>query len=134
MPTPSWPGTNGGDGFTGQSPWAAWMSVWQRPDASTARGPGRLQRHGARLLDAKRLREVVDDRGAVGRGAELRVVRCSSVCRHDYLLLSFGRIVPPSRRTGIRDRTDRAAENYGGLARAVAPALWENCRLRGCRS
>src|SRR4051794_21348069 len=24
IPTPSWPGTNGGDGVTGQSPWAAW--------------------------------------------------------------------------------------------------------------
>ena len=34
MPTPSWPGTNGGVGFTGQSPFAAWMSVWQRPEAS----------------------------------------------------------------------------------------------------
>ena len=35
MPTLSWPGTNGGEGFTGQSPLAAWMSVWQSPDAST---------------------------------------------------------------------------------------------------
>ena len=33
-PTPSWPGTNGGVGVTGQSPWAAWMSVWHNPDAS----------------------------------------------------------------------------------------------------
>src|SRR5277367_3249542 len=46
MPTPSWPGTNGGVGVTGQSPWAAWMSVWHRPDASIrmatwpGRGPG----------------------------------------------------------------------------------------------
>src|SRR5688572_18746242 len=31
MPTPSWPGMNGGDGLTGHSPRAAWMSVWQRP-------------------------------------------------------------------------------------------------------
>src|SRR3954454_21304387 len=25
---------NGGVGLTGQSPWAAWMSVWHRPQAS----------------------------------------------------------------------------------------------------
>ncbi len=35
MPTPSCPGTNGGEGLTGQSPWAAWMSVWHSPRAST---------------------------------------------------------------------------------------------------
>ena len=29
------PGMKGGVGLTGQSPWAAWTSVWQRPDAST---------------------------------------------------------------------------------------------------
>jgi hypothetical protein len=23
---------NDGDGLTGHSPWAAWMSVWQRPE------------------------------------------------------------------------------------------------------
>jgi len=34
MPTPSWPGMNGGVGLTGQSPRQAWMSVWHRPDAS----------------------------------------------------------------------------------------------------
>src|SRR5215472_17191389 len=34
MPTPSWPGTNGGVGLTGQSPFAACMSVWHRPEAS----------------------------------------------------------------------------------------------------
>ena len=34
MPMPSWPGMNGGEGLTGQSPWAAWMSVWQSPDVS----------------------------------------------------------------------------------------------------
>ncbi len=34
MPIPSWPGMNGGDGLTGQSPWAAWMSVWQSPEVS----------------------------------------------------------------------------------------------------
>ena len=34
MPTPSWPGMNGAVGLTGQSPRAAWMSVWQMPDAS----------------------------------------------------------------------------------------------------
>jgi hypothetical protein len=32
-PMPSWPGTNGGVGLTGQSPCAAWMSVWQSPQA-----------------------------------------------------------------------------------------------------
>ena len=44
MPTPSCPGMNGGVGLTGQSPWAAWMSVWQSPEASirtsTSPGPG----------------------------------------------------------------------------------------------
>ena len=44
MPTPSWPGTNGGVGLTGQSPWAAWMSVWHSPlvsiRTSTWPGPG----------------------------------------------------------------------------------------------
>src|SRR5512132_1115428 len=35
MPTPSCPGINGGDGLAGQSPCAAWMSVWHRPVAST---------------------------------------------------------------------------------------------------
>src|SRR6516164_10563700 len=34
MPTPSWPGTKGGVGLTGQSPLAACMSVWHRPEAS----------------------------------------------------------------------------------------------------
>src|SRR5262245_32731137 len=34
MPTPSWPGMNGGLGLTGQSPCAAWMSVWHRPEVS----------------------------------------------------------------------------------------------------
>nr|WP_306747984.1 hypothetical protein [Saccharothrix yanglingensis] len=34
VPTPSWPGTNGGVGLTGQSPLAAWVSVWQMPDDS----------------------------------------------------------------------------------------------------
>src|SRR5450755_124967 len=32
MPTPSCPGMNGGVGLTGQSPCAAWMSVWHSPD------------------------------------------------------------------------------------------------------
>ena len=44
IPTPSWPGMNGGVGLTGQSPWAAWMSVWHRPEVSTltrtSPGPG----------------------------------------------------------------------------------------------
>src|SRR5262245_9347626 len=42
MPTPSCPGVNGRVGFTGQSPCAAWMSVWQRPEASmrTTISPG----------------------------------------------------------------------------------------------
>ena len=44
MPTPSCPGTNGGVGLTGQSPCAAWMSVWQSPLLSiltrTCPGPG----------------------------------------------------------------------------------------------
>src|SRR6266699_3279168 len=44
MPTPSCPGMNGTVGVTGQSPFAAWMSVWHSPDASirttTWPGPG----------------------------------------------------------------------------------------------
>src|SRR5580692_4348915 len=44
MPTPSCPGVNGGFGLTGQSPAAAWMSVWHSPEAcirtSTWPGPG----------------------------------------------------------------------------------------------
>src|SRR6202046_1356198 len=44
MPTPSCPGMNGGCGFTGQSPAAAWMSVWHSPEVcirtSTWPGPG----------------------------------------------------------------------------------------------
>src|SRR5262249_18477469 len=44
-PTPSWPGMNGGRGFTGQSPSAACKSVWQTPQASiltsTSWAPGR---------------------------------------------------------------------------------------------
>ena len=44
IPTPSCPGTNGGWGFTGQSPCAAWMSVWQIPQVcirtNTCPGPG----------------------------------------------------------------------------------------------
>src|SRR6476659_7913123 len=31
---PSWPGTNGSVGLTGQSPCAAWRSVWHTPQAS----------------------------------------------------------------------------------------------------
>jgi len=34
IPTPSWPGISGTAGLIGQSPCAAWMSVWQRPQAS----------------------------------------------------------------------------------------------------
>src|SRR6478735_6229245 len=45
LPTPSWPGMNGGCGFTGQSPSAACRSVWHTPQAaictSTSPGPGR---------------------------------------------------------------------------------------------
>ena len=68
MPTPSWPGTNGGDGLTGQSPWAAWMSVWQRPDASTLHPdlPGSSASCGD-LLDDERRAEVVHDGGAIRR-------------------------------------------------------------------
>ena len=33
-PMPSWPGMNGSVGFTGQSPCAAWRSVWHTPQAS----------------------------------------------------------------------------------------------------
>ena len=33
-PTPSWPGMKGGLGFTGQSPSAAWRSVWHTPVAA----------------------------------------------------------------------------------------------------
>src|ERR1700733_3493316 len=44
MPTPSCPGMNGGFGLTGQSPAAAWMSVWHSPEVcirtSTCPGPG----------------------------------------------------------------------------------------------
>jgi hypothetical protein len=42
MPTPSCPGMNGTVGVTGQSPFAAWMSVWHSPDASirTTTWPG----------------------------------------------------------------------------------------------
>src|ERR1700733_14687021 len=44
MPTPSCPGVNGGVGLTGQSPAAAWMSVWHSPEVciriSTWPGPG----------------------------------------------------------------------------------------------
>src|ERR1700733_8758422 len=44
MPTPSCPGMNGGFGLTGQSPAAAWMSVWHSPEVcirtSTWPGPG----------------------------------------------------------------------------------------------
>jgi hypothetical protein len=42
MPTPSCPGVNGRVGLTGQSPWAAWMSVWHSPLASirTSSWPG----------------------------------------------------------------------------------------------
>ena len=44
LPAPSWPGMKGRPGFTGQSPRAAWMSVWQTPLAftstSTSPGPG----------------------------------------------------------------------------------------------
>src|SRR3984957_17171198 len=43
-PMPSWPGLNGGTGRTGQSPYAAWVSVGAQPlDAmrtSTSPGPG----------------------------------------------------------------------------------------------
>src|SRR5215472_11519821 len=44
VPTPSCPGTNGGAGLTGQSPFAAWMSVWHSPEATmrtvSCPGPG----------------------------------------------------------------------------------------------
>src|SRR5690625_1693827 len=44
VPTPSWPGMNGGVGLTGQSPLAACRSVWQTPLYSTltraSNGPG----------------------------------------------------------------------------------------------
>src|SRR6478735_6400639 len=34
VPTPSWPGISGNFGLTGQSPCAAWISVWHNPLAS----------------------------------------------------------------------------------------------------
>ena len=72
MPTPSWPGMNGGEGLIGQSPFAAWMSVWHRPHASTLTRtcPGTEFRHRD-LLDGQRAAEVVDDRGTVGGGCSL---------------------------------------------------------------
>ena len=72
MPTPSWPGMNGGVGLTGQSPCAAWMSVWQRPgrldpDPDLAR----LELEAWHVLDDERLVEAVHHRRAVG--ARLRL-------------------------------------------------------------
>ena len=67
MPTPSCPGTNGGVGLTGQSPWAAWMSVWQSPQASmrTSTWPGPGLGDGS-VLELEGLGEVGDDGGFHG--------------------------------------------------------------------
>ena len=64
-PTPSWPGMNGGDGLTGHSPRAAWMSVWHRPQVSmrtsTCSGPGSGL---GELLDLQWVIEAADDGGS----------------------------------------------------------------------
>jgi hypothetical protein len=85
IPTPSWPGTNGGVGLTGQSPFAACMSVWHSPEASiltsTCPSPGSgtgrssmtsgcLNSRTTAAFIAVLLPEVVriDDSMALGRG------------------------------------------------------------------
>ena len=63
-PTPSWPGMNGGVGFTGQSPWAAWMSVWHSPDVSDPDEQlARSDRRQWDLPDLQRTAELGDDGG-----------------------------------------------------------------------
>src|SRR3954451_3895695 len=50
----------GGVGFTGQSPWAAWMSVWHRPLASmrTRTSPGPGVGTGTSLISSGRLKSL----------------------------------------------------------------------------
>ena len=70
MPYPSCPGTNGGRGFTGQSPCAACKSVWQTPDvssltsASPKPGTGQLE-----FGNLQRRTEFGDDGGPHDVGA-----------------------------------------------------------------
>ena len=112
MPTPSWPGMNGGDGLTGQSPRAAWMSVWQRPQVSmrtrTCSGPGSGTGH---LLDGERLIEAVDD-GGLHDGT-------SRVWEPDLVT------IPRNRDVGHRGRTRGALRSC-----PHASAGW--CRMVGC--
>ena len=79
MPTPSCPGMNGGEGLTGHSPRAAWMSVWHRPEVSmrtsTCSGPGSGLGTSSMLSGRSKL---VDDGGlhdsrSFGKG-ELRLI------------------------------------------------------------
>ena len=55
---------DGGDGLTGQSPWAAWMSLWQRPEVWIPDDDLALTGDWlGNLLDDEQPREVLDDRG-----------------------------------------------------------------------
>src|SRR3954451_3241165 len=60
IPTPSWPGMNGGVGFTGPSPWAAWVSVWDRALGSkrTSTSPGPASGTGTSVTSSGRVKSV----------------------------------------------------------------------------
>ncbi len=115
IPTPSCPGTNGGLGLTGQSPCAAWMSVWHRPEASTLTRIWPWPSCGpCDLIDRQRRGEVVDDGGAVGgclrrfRGRCLFENRCHVKFLSDRYPQCFCGL---PRRASARAR-DRDAGNY----------------------
>src|SRR4051794_21304341 len=108
MPTPSCPGVKGGEGLTGQSPCAAWMSVWQRPDASSlttispvpATGLGSSSIvSGSVKLCTTAARMVVDSTGSAS-GSFNVVDMATSFCRRR----SQGRDVRPSDDPPIRVR------------------------------
>src|ERR1700677_2424684 len=62
-PMPSWPGINGSVGFSGQSPRAAWRSVWQTPGFRLDQDLAGAWNGDIPLLKNQGLSEFFDDGG-----------------------------------------------------------------------
>ena len=122
MPTPSWPGMNGGEGLTGQSPRAAWMSVWHRPAGLDA--DEHLLGAGLRdgdVLDRQRPVEAEHPGGPHRRGRRRRLVSLWGDHGHGCpSLVVSPSIVPPAAaaRVGVRHR--RAIREFADRRHAAS--------------
>ena len=136
IPTPSWPGMNGGEGLTGQSPLAAWMSVWHSPIASslTSTCPGSSSRRRD-LLETQRRVELVNYCGEIARRRCFALCGCNGGDRHGRLLSTGSRILrreAPEVIRGFRgDRTENphaSVDSYQQIHRppaAIVKGPWE---------